>query len=154
MAEVTLQNVVKSYGQVRAVEGFDLSVGDGEFLMVSLPAAVSYDGTDNELDPTEGFRVGVKGEPFYEAERDNFGLISEVEGSTYFGFADDRVVLAGRLADLFRHGAGGVGVDDVDLHALPASEPCRSCRRRTYTAAATVMKMTRNERPVVSVPRA
>ncbi len=89
---------VDAFGQVEYSDITGTDVGDGEFLMVSLPTAARYDGTDNLLDPTEGFRVEVKAEPFIETERDNIGLISEIEGSTYFGFADDRLVLAARAA--------------------------------------------------------
>lgn len=74
----------------------ETTVGDGDFYMLSLPGALNYDGSDNALDPTRGFRVGLKAEPFQEFNYNNTGLISEVAGSVYFPLADERVVLAAR----------------------------------------------------------
>jgi len=84
------------FAQFEASHIDQTTVGDGDFLMASLPGSLNYDGSDNALDPTEGFRVGVKAEPFQEFRHNNFGLISELAGSVYYGLADDRVVLAGR----------------------------------------------------------
>lgn len=90
-------------------------VGNGDFFMLSLPSALNYDGSDNELDPTKGFRLGGKLEPFYETTRSNAGLISEAEARAYFGVADGRFVLAGRVQ------AGsivGAPLDDIPANRL------------------------------------
>lgn len=72
-------------------------VGDGEFFTLSAPMAINYDGSNNALDPTSGFRVGLKAEPFVETVNANLGVVSEAELSAYYGFANDRIVLAGRV---------------------------------------------------------
>lgn len=89
---------VDAFAQLEYSEIDETEIGDGTFLMASLPTAVRYDGSNSLLDPTQGFRVSVSAEPFYEAERSNFGLISEVAGTAYLGLLDDRLVLAGRAA--------------------------------------------------------
>lgn len=71
--------------------------GDGDFVFLSTPVSATYDASNDELDPTRGYRLTGKLEPFYEVTRDHIGLISELGGSTYYGVADDRVVFAGRL---------------------------------------------------------
>ncbi len=86
------------FAQVEASTIDQTTVGDGEFLMVSLPGTLNYDGSNNELNPSRGFRVGGKLEPFYEAQYSNVGLISELEGSVYYGLANDRLILAARAA--------------------------------------------------------
>lgn len=74
------------------------TVGDGEFNFFSLPAFARWDNTDNELDPSKGFRVFANVEPFYESNYQNAGVISEVDARVYQGFADKRLILAGRAA--------------------------------------------------------
>ncbi|MEM0906151.1 MAG: autotransporter assembly complex family protein [Pseudomonadota bacterium] len=75
-----------------------ISIGDGNFLMASLPTALNYDGSDNELNPTEGYRLSGRLEPYYEFRYDNVGVISELVGTAYYGVINDRVVFAGRAA--------------------------------------------------------
>jgi translocation and assembly module TamA len=87
-----------AFGQVEYSDIDQTDVGDGTFLMISLPLSAAYDGSNNFLDPTRGFRIGAKAEPFYETHYANVGLISEIDGSVYFGLAGDRLVLAGRAA--------------------------------------------------------
>ncbi|MEM8551664.1 MAG: autotransporter assembly complex family protein [Pseudomonadota bacterium] len=82
------------FGQVEASTIDRTSVGDGEFLMVSLPSALTYDATDNPLDATRGYKVRVKAEPFVETVNSNVGLITEAEVSTYRALGSDRLVLA------------------------------------------------------------
>lgn len=70
-----------------------------EFLLASLPASLTYDGRDDELDPTRGVRAVLGLEPFYEAVFGNPGLIAELEASTYLSVTgDDRLVIAVRGA--------------------------------------------------------
>ncbi len=84
------------FAQFQASTIDQTTVGDGDFYMLSLPTALNYDGSDNALDPTRGFRLGAKAEPFHEFNYDNTGLISELSGSVYVPLADDRLVLAAR----------------------------------------------------------
>jgi translocation and assembly module TamA len=89
---------VESFGALEASTIDRTRVGDGDFFFASWPTTVRYDGTDNELDPTEGYRVKGTVTPFHEAVNGNTGVISETEVSAYYGLADDRVVLAARAA--------------------------------------------------------
>lgn len=103
------------FGQIEYSHIDETTVGDGDFLMLSLPTALNYDGSNNALDPTRGYRVGVKAEPFYEFENDNVGLISEVAGSVYYGLADDRLVLAARA---MVGSIVGAPLDDIPANRL------------------------------------
>jgi len=89
---------IEAFGSVEASTIDRTTVGDGEFLFASLPIEARYDGTDDELDPTRGYRIEAGFEPFYEAVNGNFGAVTELSGSVYYGLAGDRVVLAGRAA--------------------------------------------------------
>jgi translocation and assembly module TamA len=75
--------------------------GDRDFLLASLPAFVDYDGRNDPLEPTRGWRGRFGMEPFYEAEFGNAALISDLRGSAYWAFDPEaRWVLAVR---------GGIG---------------------------------------------
>jgi translocation and assembly module TamA len=79
----------------------DGAYGDRDFLLASLPAFVDYDGRNDALEPTRGWRARFGLEPFHEAEFGNSGLISDLKGSTYWAFDPEaRWVLAVR---------GGIG---------------------------------------------
>ncbi len=115
--------------------------GDGDFYFASLPLSLEYDGSNNEYNPTRGFRLISSLEPFYEFRNQNFGGIAQLEGRVYRGLADDRVVLAARAAVGSIFGAplrGGAGQQAVlrrrwRLHpwlSLPRRRPARSRHRR------------------------
>jgi translocation and assembly module TamA len=104
---------LEAFGSVAASTIDRTSVGDGDFLMLSLPLKATYDGTNNELDPTRGFRISGAFEPFYETENANNGVISEATVSSYYGLADDRLVLAARAS------AGSIA--GAPLQEVPAS---------------------------------
>lgn len=95
---VTRRLTIGGFASVEASTIDETDFGDGDFLFLSLPVSATYDGSNNEYDPTEGFRTTVKFEPFYEAANSNIGGIAELGGSVYYGLADDRVVLAARAA--------------------------------------------------------
>ena len=103
------------FGQLEASTIDQTTVGDGDFLMLSLPTAINYDGSNNELNPTRGYRVGAKLEPFYEFYRSNVGLISELQGSVYVPVTTDRFVLAARAAV---GSIAGPPTDDVPANRL------------------------------------
>ena len=69
------------------------------YFVAALPASVLFDETDDLLDPTRGFRLGLRLSP--EASTTNsvesFYLRSRVDGS-YYQSIGDRLVLAGRAA--------------------------------------------------------
>ncbi len=86
-----LANVERSY-----VED---AFGDNQYLIVSLPTQLDYDGRDNKLDPTEGLRGTIHAEPLLELERSTLAVAARGSLSGYRSFgADDRMILAGRLA--------------------------------------------------------
>lgn len=88
---------LSAFGVAEATRVDRAAIGNGDFFILSLPVTASYDGSNDRLDPTRGFRLRGVAEPFYETNFENTGLISEVEGSAYVSFgADDRITLAGR----------------------------------------------------------
>ncbi|GAB5375385.1 MAG: sn-glycerol-3-phosphate import ATP-binding protein UgpC [Acuticoccus sp.] len=77
MAEVALQNVVKSYGPVRAVEGFDLSVGNGEFLVLLGPSGCGKSTTLRMIAGLESISAGdllIDGQRMNEVEPKDRGV--------------------------------------------------------------------------------
>ncbi|HCQ64963.1 MAG TPA: hypothetical protein DIU07_07240 [Rhodobacteraceae bacterium] len=71
-------------------------LGKREYSFLSLPASLTWDRRDNQLDPTSGTYVIAEAEPFYEFNGETFGARTYVDARAYRGFADGRVVLAGR----------------------------------------------------------
>lgn len=71
--------------------------GKRSFSFVSTPVSLTWDKRDNPLDPTKGFYIAADGDPFYEFAGDTLGARGWLDARGYFGFADDRVVLAGRV---------------------------------------------------------
>jgi translocation and assembly module TamA len=70
-----------------------------DLILASLPGELAYDGTDDKLEPTKGFRAKLSLEPYHEFRFDNTGVFSRLDGSTYISFDQDgRYVLAGRVA--------------------------------------------------------
>ncbi|WP_181708351.1 autotransporter assembly complex protein TamA [Chthonobacter rhizosphaerae] len=70
-----------------------------QFLLASLPGTLTYDGRDDEFNPTTSFRTTLGLEPFYEFNYGNPGLIADLEASTYLSVTgDDRLVIAARAA--------------------------------------------------------
>ncbi len=71
-------------------------LGERRFSFLSLPADLTWDRRDNQLDPTTGTYVMAEAEPFYEFNGETFGARTYVDARAYRGFADGRFVLAGR----------------------------------------------------------
>lgn len=81
-------------------------VGDQRrtFFIAALPATLSYDGSDNLLDPTRGFRLSGRLSPELSLQNGAFGYVrAQVDASAYQPVGA-RVVVAGRLR--FGHIAG------------------------------------------------
>ena len=77
----------------------DDGFGKRDLVLASLPSEIAYDGTDDKLEPTTGYRVKLSVEPFHEFRFENTGVFSRIDGSTYFSFDEDgRYVLAVRAA--------------------------------------------------------
>lgn len=79
-----------------------LRVGAGSaplrtFLIAAAPAQLTYDGSDDLLDPTRGFRLTGRASPELSLQSGAFGYVrTQVEASTYMPVLDGKLVLAGR----------------------------------------------------------
>lgn len=83
---------------LEAVRTEDTAVQD-DFLIASLPAALTWDRRNDPLEPTSGFTLTGRLEPFQEFAFGNTGVIGELEGTAYWNVdGDGRFVLAGRAA--------------------------------------------------------
>lgn len=66
------------------------------FFILALPTGVNYDGSDDLLNPSRGFRLGVRFSPEVSLQGSTFGYaLAQVDASAYRALGD-RVVLAGR----------------------------------------------------------
>jgi translocation and assembly module TamA len=91
------------------------ALGEHDYTIVSLPSDLDYDGRDNKLDPTEGWRALLHAEPFVDFEGSTVALIGQGSLSTYRSFGErDRVVFAVR-------GALGSIVGGNELEDIPAT---------------------------------
>ena len=67
------------------------------FFIGALPAALGYDGSDDLLDPKRGFRLSGRLSPEASFQGSAFGYVrSQIDGSVYFPFRDNKVVIASR----------------------------------------------------------
>jgi translocation and assembly module TamA len=67
------------------------------FYIAALPASLTYDGSDDLLDPTTGFRLGGRISPELSFHGGTFGYTrAQIDASAYRPISD-RVVLAGRI---------------------------------------------------------
>ncbi|MBB3951997.1 autotransporter assembly complex protein TamA [Aureimonas jatrophae] len=86
--------------------------GENEFLIASVPGVYTYDGRDNELNPTKGFLAKLSAEPAYEIENGTFFAKARGDVSAYLSFDDaGRFVAAGRVS----YGA----IVGADLEEIP-----------------------------------
>lgn len=68
-----------------------------DYLIFAVPGSVSYDATDDLLDPTGGFRLGARISPELARQSGVFSYVrAQVDGSIYFPVSDT-VVLASRV---------------------------------------------------------
>lgn len=67
------------------------------FFIGALPLSLSYDGSDDLLDPARGFRLGMRVSPELSFQSGTFGYVrAQLDGSAYQPVSD-RAVLAGRV---------------------------------------------------------
>lgn len=67
------------------------------YLIAAAPGRLGYDGSNDLLDPTRGFRLLLSASPEVSFEGGSFVYLkAQLDGSIYFPFMDDRLVLAGR----------------------------------------------------------
>ncbi|WP_342149319.1 autotransporter assembly complex family protein [Methylorubrum sp. SB2] len=100
------------------------ALGTVKYRLVGVPVSVTYDSTDNLLDPTQGFRFQASAAPYPGFLGSDPGIfVAKAQGSTYYALDEDaNYVLAGRVGfgsvsgarldeipDNFRFFAGGGG---------------------------------------------
>jgi translocation and assembly module TamA len=80
------------------------------YFIGALPLSVGYDRSDNLLDPTKGFRLGVRLSPELSLRGQAFGYLrGQIDGSAYVPVGA-RTVLAGRLRVGTIQGASAAGL--------------------------------------------
>src|SRR3546814_17902426 len=77
------------------------------FLIGALPLSLNYDGSVDLLDPTSGFRLGMRISPELSFQSGNFGYVRTQIDGIFYPPIGDRVVLAWRSCE------GGVGSECV-----------------------------------------
>lgn len=113
--DLTRQQTVSAEGRIEwsSVTDSFSPVVPRRHLLVSLPMEYVFDGRDNRLDPTEGYRFLAHAEPTYDIFSGATFVKLRGEASGYLSFSEeDRTVLAGRVA------AGSI--IGVGLAAVPA----------------------------------
>jgi len=67
------------------------------YVIAALPTSITYDGSDDLLDPRKGYRLGARVSPELSLQEGAFGYVrAQVDGSAYLPF-NDRFTLAGRV---------------------------------------------------------
>jgi translocation and assembly module TamA len=88
----TALNVEKIYAEEEVF-------GDNQYLIVSLPSTLDYDGRDDKLDPTHGIHGTLEAEPMVDVEGGTVALIAQSSLSSYYALDDRRrMVIAARGA--------------------------------------------------------
>lgn len=68
-----------------------------DYLIAALPGSVTFDASDDLLDPTRGFRLGIRISPEVAEQGGAFAYVrAQVDGSTYLPLSD-RLVFASRV---------------------------------------------------------
>ena len=88
--------------------------GTVDYRLVGVPASLTYDSTDNLLDPTRGVRLIASAAPYPGAFGSDPGIfVAKAQGSTYYALDDEaRTILAGRLGFGSVSGAGLTEIPD------------------------------------------
>lgn len=67
------------------------------YVIAALPSSITYDGSDDLLDPRRGFRLGARVSPELSLQNGAFGYVrAQFDGSAYLPM-NERVTLAGRV---------------------------------------------------------
>ncbi|WP_161142119.1 BamA/TamA family outer membrane protein [Propylenella binzhouense] len=92
---------------------FDDAFGISNYLLVSLPAQLTFDSRNDKLNPTKGINAAIAAEPFHDLRSDATAILLDATAASYLSIdADDRFVLAGRI---------GLGtIAGADLREVPA----------------------------------
>ena len=88
-------------GELITSDERDVDTGTGTirsrtFFIGALPATLNYDGSDDLLDPTRGFRLGVRFSPEASLQSGVFGYSRIQLDGSFYQPVTDRVVIAGR----------------------------------------------------------
>ncbi|WP_051041267.1 BamA/TamA family outer membrane protein [Blastomonas sp. AAP53] len=81
------------------LDGTSRIVGEGRrtYFIAALPTSLTYDGSDDLLNPSSGFRLGGRVSPEYSLQSGSRGYARiQIDGS-YYQPMSDTIVLAGRL---------------------------------------------------------
>ncbi|TXM70916.1 outer membrane protein assembly factor [Methylobacterium sp. WL12] len=91
------------------------ALGKVDYRLVGIPVSVSYDSTDNLLDPTKGVRLTASATPYAGfLGSDPSIFVAKAQGSTYYALDDEaRYILAGRL--------GFGSISGASLEDIPAN---------------------------------
>ncbi|WP_430386164.1 autotransporter assembly complex protein TamA [Blastomonas fulva] len=67
------------------------------FFIAALPTSLTYDGSDDLLDPGKGFRLGGRVSPEYSLQSGSQGYVRIQLDGSYYQPVSDRIVMAGRV---------------------------------------------------------
>lgn len=82
--------------QERDIDGNNQTTSRDTFFIAALPAVLAYDGSDDLLDPTTGFRLSARLSPEASLQSGSFFYArSQIDGSAYYPVSE-KIVLAGR----------------------------------------------------------
>ncbi len=100
-------------GEIQYADEED-AFGENEYLLVGLPADLTFDNRDNKLNPSKGIFAAVFGEPAYDTKNSNgMGFLKGTVSSYYAVDEAKRFILAGKLS------AGSILAPSVS--AVPAN---------------------------------
>ena len=113
---IALQATKANVVQLANVNSITATQRTQHYTLVSVPAYLKLDETDNLLNPTKGYRAQLGVTPAHTVSSPNLTFVTNlVSGSTYWALgAEDRAVLAGRAA------LGSL--DGAPLFELPADQ--------------------------------
>ena len=74
-----------------------VGAGRQTFFIGAFPATLSYDGSDELLDPRSGFRLGLRVSPEISLQSGTFTYVRAQFDGSYYIPASDRVIMAGRI---------------------------------------------------------
>lgn len=66
------------------------SRGNNRYQLIGIPASLTYDGSDNLLDPTKGIRAALNATPYFGRANEQVSAFTKLEavGSTYLSFGE------------------------------------------------------------------
>ena len=92
--------------QERGVKGTEQTESREIYFIGALPTTLTYDGSDDLLDPTRGFRLSARLAPEASLQSGSFFYVrSQFDGSAYYP-ASEKIVIAGRARLASITGAG------------------------------------------------